>query len=440
MISSSINNKYMINITFGRGTIPLHADPELAQWQVIRPKFERVLPDAETIFRASCRSPIGCTPLRNVIRTGDRVVVVTSDITRPVPNRKLIPWLLEELPVPPDNVTVLLGNGSHRKNSPAEIVDMFGEDAVKKVKIVNHDGFDPEQNGYVAQTPSGADVYLDKLYLEADKRIVVGFIEPHFFAGFSGGAKGIIPGIAGIEIILHTHRAELIADPMSTWGTLEDNPIRREIAEMVRYCPPDFMVNVTLNSGKEITGFFVGHYEEAHRQGCSYVKEASMVPVPHTFPIVVTSNSGYPLDQNLYQTVKGISAASRIVESGGTIFVASECCDGIPSHGNFAKLMQIGSCPEDILRWIFALEHPTLDQWEAQVLAEIMKKAEVALFSKMDRKSIEACKLQAIDDLQSALRERIIAVGERTKIAVLPDGPLTVPYVLPEGDSYDCCA
>ena len=424
-----MNKKHLVNIAFGRGTIPLDISPELAQWHVIRPRFEKALLNAEAAFHTSCQNPQGCPPLREMIEPGDNVVIVTSDGTRPVPNRMLIPWLLEELPVPPASVTVLLGNGTHRENSAAEIADMFGRDIVKKVKIVNHNAFDSERNACVGKTESGGETYLNKLYLEADRRVLVGFIEPHFFVGFSGGAKVIVPGIAGIETILHIHRAELIADSMSTWGVLEDNPVRREIAEMVRHCPPDFMVNVSLNPNKEITGFFAGHYEEAHRRGCKRVKESSMVSVPRSFPVVVTSNSGYPLDQNLYQTVKGISAAARIVEEGGVIFVASECSDGIPAHGNFARIMQQGSSPEEILRWIFGLDQPSCDQWQAQVLAEILRKAEVVLFSKMDRESAEACKLRVADDLQSQLEERISDIGKGARVAVLPDGPLTIPYL-----------
>jgi len=216
---------------------------------------------------------------------------------------------------------------------------------------------------------------------------------------------------------------------MSTWCELENNPIQREIAAMVKLCPPDSLVNVTLNCQKQITGFYVGDYEAAHRQGCQRVRRACLVPVPHAVPIVVTSNSGYPLDQNLYQTAKGISAAARIVEPGGTIFVASECSDGIPSHGNFAELMKLGAGPQDILDHIFALEHPILDQWEAQVMAMCMQKAEIRLFSTIDPETVKACKLTPIDDLSSALAEQIRAAGSAATVAVLPDGPLTVPYV-----------
>jgi len=411
--------------------IPLYANPELAEWYVIRPKFAQPLPDAEQQFHAACRHPIGCPPLRDIVRPTDRVVIVTSDGTRPVPNRTLIPWLLRELPVPPQQVTVLLGNGSHRANTPAEIAAMFGEEVVSQIKIINHDAFTPQRNTCIGQTVSGGKVYLNKVYFEADKRIVVGFIEPHLFAGFSGGAKGLVPGIASIDTILYIHGFDLIAHPLSTWGMMQENPIRHEVEEMVGHCPPDFIVNVTLNSEKQITGLFLGHYIEAHRKGCERSKEEAMQAVPHAFPLVITSNSGYPLDQNLYQTVKGISAAARITEPGGTILIASECSDGIPDHGNFGLLMRFGSSAKDILEHVASLENRVLDQWEAQTYAYLMQKFEIGLFCAMSRELVEACKLHKVNDLQAMVEGRIRALGKRPRVAVLPDGPLTIPYVSP---------
>ena len=286
------------------------------------------------------------------------------------------------------------------------------------MKILNHDAYDPKRNSWLGQTSQGTDVYLDKIYLEAEKRIVMGFVEPHFFAGFSGGAKGIAPGVASIETILHLHRAELIADPMSTWGVLDENPIQREIAEAVALCPPDFLVNVTLNSDQAITEFYLGDYREAHRQGCASVKELSMVAVDERFPLIITSNSGFPLDQNLYQTAKGMSAAERIVETGGTILVTSECRDGLPDHGNFSKIMQKGSSPEDVLKWISALDQPILDQWQAQILAGILQRANVAVYSRVKETELRGCKLSVIKDLQKTLQEKIQELGNGGRVAV----------------------
>ena len=424
----SVESGRRIEIAFGRGSVPIYADPGLADWHVIRPRHEEALADPEAGFREACLDPIGSGPLREIAGASDRVVIVTSDGTRAVPNRQLIPWILGELPVSPDRVTVLLGNGTHRANTADEVAGMFGEDLVKHVRIVNHDAYDPDANVRVGTSSHGTEVWLDRAYVEADRRVVVGFIEPHFFAGFSGGAKGIVPAVAGIETIYRLHRAELIGDRMSTWGVLDGNPIQAEIAEAVALCPPDFMVNVTLNAEKEITGFYLGDYRKAHRQGCVAVRASAMVPVPEAFPVVVTSNSGYPLDQNLYQAVKGMSAAARITTEGGSIVVASECSDGIPDHGNFAALMRTGNSPEDVLQAVRDQE-PILDQWLAQVLSEILRRADVAVHSRMNARDIRACKLAVAEDLGATIRERIEAAGTGARAAVMPDGPLTIPYV-----------
>ncbi len=422
----SMSKKKPFPIAYGRGELPLRIDPELAR--ALRPVSRPALLNAQGRFQEACRHPVETPPLRGVVGPGDRVVIVTSDKTRPVPNRLLIPWILEEIPVPDDKVTVLLGNGSHGANSPDEITEMFGEAVAERVEIRNHDAFDPSQNRNVGKTGDGTEVWMDRVYLEADRRIVVGFIEPHFFAGFSGGGKGVVPGVAGIDTILSLHRADLIAHPKSTWGELEGNPIQNEIADAVSLAPPDFMVNVTLNSEKEITEFFVGDYQAAHRQGCSSVKASAMVPVSEPVPIVVTSNGGYPLDLNLYQTVKGISAADRIVEKGGTILVASECSDGVPDHGNFAELMRSGTSPKEVLQWVHAQDRPVQDQWQAQILAGILERVEVILYSGLAPGEVEGCKLGSTDDLEACLDSRL-ARAANPSVAVLPYGPLTIPYL-----------
>jgi nickel-dependent lactate racemase len=325
-------------------------------------------------------------------------------------------------------VTILIGTGTHRPNTPEEIASMFGPEVGSRVQIVNHDAYDPAACVDVGTSGCGTRVLLNRAYVEADRRIAVGFIEPHFFAGFSGGPKAVAPGVAGIETIYTLHRAELIGHPNSTWGVLDENLLHREVREAVSLCPPEFLVNVTLNGQKEITGFYLGHYLEAHRRGCEDVRAASMVPVPEPFPLVVTSNSGFPLDQNLYQTVKGISAAARVTADGGTILAASECCDGVPDHGKFAELMKAGQTPADIVQAVYD-EEPVLDQWQAQVLGEILKRVTVQVHSAMPSEAIRDCKMEPVADLAAAVRERVGALGGRPRAAVLPDGPLTIPYL-----------
>jgi nickel-dependent lactate racemase len=280
----------------------------------------------------------------------------------------------------------------------------------------------------VGKTGSGTAVFLDREYLDADVRIGLGFIEPHFFAGFSGGPKAVAPGVASIETIFRLHRAELIGDPNSTWGVLDENPLHREIRECVALCPPDFLVNVTLNAEKKISGYYVGDLAKAHAKGCAEVKGSAMVPVEQPFPVVVTSNSGFPLDQNLYQTVKGMSAAARIVKDGGAILVASACSDGVPNHGNFAALMREGKTPKDVMQSVFEKE-PILDQWQAQILAGILERVDVSVYTEMDGDLVRDCKLQTISNLDEAVREKVSAISGDARVAVLPDGPLTIPYV-----------
>ena len=423
-----MSGKRTIELAFGRGTVSIDADPAKAKWDVIRPTHQPAVTDPQGAFVEACGNPDGARPLREVVTATDRVTIATSDITRAVPNRHLIPWILNEVPCPDTNVTVLLGNGTHRENTDAEILGMFGPEVVGRVRILNHDAYDPDANVSVGTSACGTQVSLNRAYVEADKRIAVGFIEPHFFAGFSGGPKAAAPGVASIDTIFQLHRAELIADAKSTWGVLEENPLHREVREAVALCPPDFLVNVTLNAIQEISGFYVGHYLEAHRRGCAAVKASSMAPVPDAFPLVVTSNSGYPLDQNLYQTVKGLSAANRIAAEGGAVVVASECSDGVPDHGNFADLMKAGDSPADIIKSVFEKE-PILDQWQAQILAGILERVQVDVFAAIPPEAVEGCKMRPVKDLNDAVQERLAALGPGARVAVLPEGPLTIPYV-----------
>jgi nickel-dependent lactate racemase len=265
--------------------------------------------------------------------------------------------------------------------------------------------------------------------VEADFRIVIGFIEPHFFAGFSGGPKGIMPGIAGIETIRTFHNARMIGDPRSTWGNIEDNPLQQMAGEVNRMCMPHFMVNVTLNGQKEITQVFAGDLFEGHAQGCAYVKEHSMVACAKRYDVVITSNSGYPLDQNLYQAVKGMSAAQKIVRQGGVIICASECLDGIPSHGNYAKILQMRRTPEELLQLIQDPSFQMDDQWQVQKQATILTWADIYLYSQLEDDVVRRAMLQPTHDISDTLQALAEQYGDDMSVAVLPFGPLTIPYV-----------
>jgi nickel-dependent lactate racemase len=398
--------------------------------QVIEPRHLAGLADESSAVVAALRSPIGTPPLKAMVKASDRVSIVISDITRPTPNHKLVPWLLQELAhVPKKNVVIINGLGSHRANTRDELIQMLGQEIVDTIAIENHDAFDDSKLVHVGRNTYGSEVYFNKTYVESDFKIVTGFIEPHFFAGFSGGPKGIQPGIAGIKTILDFHNAEMIGHPNSTWGLLEGNILQDSATQNCLMAQPDFMLNVTLNGAKDITNVFAGDVIQAHRIGCEFVKESAMYAVDQPFDIVITTNSGYPLDQNLYQTVKGMSAAALIVKKGGVIISTSECCDGVPNHGNYAKILQMRDTPQELLNMINDPSFSMFDQWQVQVQAIIQLKADCYLYSRLDDDTVRKAKFKPTVDLAKTLNEMLERYGPRARVAVLPYGPLTIPYV-----------
>ena len=397
---------------------------------VLAPRFLPGLADEAAAFREAVRAPIGTQPLRDLIGANDRVAVVIPDLTRPLPSDRLLPWLFAELAhVPADRIVIVNGTGSHRVNTPAELESMVGAELLARYRVVNHNSHDPQTMKLAGRTPDGRAVYFNREYVEADRRIVLGFIEPHFMAGFSGGYKGIFPAIADIDSIMHYHRAEVVGARLSTWGVLEDNPTQAQVRANGSLLPVDFCINVTLNRKREITGFYCGEVIAAHEKGCAFSKSTVMTPCASSFPIVVTTNSGYPLDQNLYQAVKGMSAAAQVVAPGGLIVAASKCNDGFPSHGNFRKLLFDHDSPQAILDTILAPGFSLYDQWEAQLLAMIRLKARVGLHSDIPAEEVRRAHLEPVAEIGAFLAEELRRIGPDAPIAVLPEGPMTIPYL-----------
>ena len=416
-----------VQLAYGRSGLALEV-PDAAQ--VIEPRHLEGLADEAGAVARALREPIGTPPLRDMVRPGSRVAIVISDLTRPTPNEKLVPWLMGELGhVPRDAFVIINGLGSHRANTRDELVQMLGREVVVTVRIENHDAFDDARLTHVGRNSYGSEVFLNRTYVEADFRIVTGFIEPHFFAGFSGGPKGINPGIAGIRTILDFHNARLIGDPRSTWGLIEGNPVQDSATQNCLMARPDFMLNVTLNSRKEITSVFAGDVIRAHRLGCEFVRSSAMHAVDRPFDIVVTTNSGYPLDQNLYQTIKGMSAAAQIVRPGGAILCASECSDGVPSHGNYARLLRMRETPGELLEMIADPGFSMFDQWQVQAQALIQLKTDCHLHSSLDPAVVAAARLQPSADPGRTLALLLERFGPGARVAVLPQGPLSIPYV-----------
>jgi nickel-dependent lactate racemase len=270
---------------------------------------------------------------------------------------------------------------------------------------------------------------VNRAYMAASVRILTGFIEPHLFAGVSGGPKAVLPGIADIETIMDNHSSTMLADPNATWAVTEGNPIWEEMLTIAQCTEPSFLLNVTLNRRREITGVFAGDLVTAHQAGVAFVRETALQPVPAPFDVVVTSNSGYPLDLNLYQASKGMSAAAQIVRPGGDIIIAAECWDGIPDHGEYRRLLWKTSSPQELLEMILAPGFRCHDQWTAQAQAQIQLKAKVHVYA--DGLSDEALQRALVIPCRSieATLARIRHDNPKSTIAVLPEGPQTVPYI-----------
>jgi nickel-dependent lactate racemase len=399
---------------------------------VIEPVFKPALPDPYAGLVAALRTPIGRQPLRELARGGRSVAISVCDVTRAQPRREMLQALFDEMPAVRDaDVTILIATGTHRVNTPAELERMLGREVLRRYKVVNHDSRDEQALVYVGDTSTGVPVHLNRLWVDADFRITTGFVEPHFFAGFSGGPKMVAPGLAGLTTVLVLHDAQRIGHANATWGITDGNPIHDDVREIARMTGVDFAVDVTLNRQQKITAVFAGDLLEEHRQACAAAKCDAMRAVDAPFDAVLTTNSGYPLDQNLYQAVKGMSAAAQVVKPGGTIVCAAECRDGLPSHGSYGQLLASQPSPEALLRMITAAGHAAPDQWQVQIQAQIQMKARVMIKNGcLSPEVVRAAHFEPIDDVGAAIAEVMRAAGSNASLCVLPQGPQTIPYLL----------
>jgi lactate racemase len=420
--------KLRMNIAYGRTSLeidfPDHTD-------VVRPKFQKGLKDESYAIRKALRNPINSKPLQELVRKGQKIVIVHTDITRATPNDRILPVILSELAlagVKPEDIKLLNGLGTHRKQTRDELRTMLGDQIVEKYTCIQHDCFDEDHLASVGELHAGKNLRLNKTYMDADFKILTGFIEPHFFAGFSGGPKAVLPALSGYESVFLNHGYQKIAHPNASWGITVGNPIWEEMAQAAIMSHPDFLLNVSLNAKKEITAIFAGDMITAHGEGCEVVKSQSMIPVDHPYDIVVTTNSGYPLDQNLYQSVKGMSAAARVVREEGAIIIVSACEDGLPDHGGYIDLLRQGGSPTGVLKMVSQPNFKSPDQWQVQIQAQIQKKADVYVYSDglTDFQITEALCIPC-RNIEKLLQELVLKKGNR--ICVLPDGPLVIPYL-----------
>jgi nickel-dependent lactate racemase len=420
-----------IKLAYGRDGLWVDL-PDDAPISVVEPQFMPGLPDERAAIRRAMAAPRGAPPLRELVRPQDTVAIVFSDLTRPMPNDRVLPPLLEEVAtagVPEEQIVLINALGTHRPQTPSELRQMLGDEVAARYRIVQHDATDLDQLVPVATNRDGRPVHVHRVYVEATFRILTGFIEPHMFAGFSGGPKAVLPGIADAEAILDNHSPAMIAHPGATWAVTEGNPIWEEMRAVALATRPGFLVNVMLNQRRQITGVFAGDLLVAYQDGIASVRETALQAVGERFDLVITSNSGYPLDLNLYQAVKGMSAAAQIVKPGGDIVVVAECWDGVPDHGKYRELLWAADTPEGLLERVMAPGFRCQDQWEAQIQAQVQRRARVHVYadglSDEDLRHALVLPCRSIPETVARIRQE----KPGATMAVLPDGPQTVPYV-----------
>ena len=416
------------------GTEGLDVDLPGERTTIIEPMARPAVADARATLLHAIRSPLGRPPLRDLVSAGQKVAISVCDITRAQPRKETIEALFEEMPqVDPKDVTILIATGTHRTNTDQELERMLGREILGRYRVINHNSRERSTLSRVGATSTGVEVYLNREWLGADVRITTGFVEPHFFAGFSGGPKMVAPGLAGLDTVMTLHDARHIGHPKATWGITEGNPIHDDVREIARMVTVHFAVDVTLNREQKITAAFAGDIFTEHRAACAYAKDTAMRQVPSPFDVVVTTNSGYPLDQNLYQAVKGMSAAAKIVKPGGTIIAAAECRDGLPSHGSYGAVLASAANPEALLAMICAPGYSVPDQWQVQVQAQIQTKARVLVKTAgLGPSEIRAAHFTPIDDVSEAVRASLDRAGQASTLCVLPQGPQTIPYLASE--------
>jgi nickel-dependent lactate racemase len=420
-----------INLAYGKHGLQINLPDENVT--VIEPKYLPGLADERSALLEAMRNPIASPPLRELVSPDITVAIVFCDITRPMPNKRVLPVVLEEIEsagVKRENIVLINATGMHRANNSAELDEMLGRNLTQNYRIVNHNAFDESTLTHLGRTSFGAELWVCTEYLKADVKILTGFIEPHFFAGFSGGPKMVTPGVSGHDTVMHAHNAYMIGHPNARWGVTYGNPVHDEIRESAAMAGSTFSLNVTLNKDHQITKVFAGEVFESHKIGCEYVRATAMQACPHEFDIVITTNSGYPLDQNLYQTVKGMSAAALVVKQGGAIIAVSECSDGLPDHGNYKDILKMRPDPQSLLDLINSPGFSMFDQWEAQVQAKVQLRARVFVYSDyLTDEQIYGAMLEPCRDVVKTVEMLKAEYGENATICVLPQGPQTVPYL-----------
>ena len=415
-----------IRLPYHKGHIELELDEKYLQAVLVSKAHEYKPEKSEReLVEEALDNPVGSEKLEALIKDKKNMVIVTSDHTRPVPSGITLPILLRRIRAanPDIEITIVVATGTHRASTRDEMISKYGEEIVNKEKIIIHNARAKEDMAPLGVLDTGLNVELNKAVLNTEFLMAEGFIEPHFFAGFSGGRKSIFPGVASMECVMANHCAEYIDSHFVRTGILENNPIHMEAREIARLAKLQFILNVVIDNDKRIIKAFAGHFDEAHVVGCRFVRELSEVQASPA-DIVITTNGGYPLDQNIYQAAKSMSAAEATCKEGGVIIDVAACIDG---HGgeSYYETLKLAKSPEEVTRQILKRSRSETieDQWESQIMARILEKHKIILVTDMcDKRIIEDMFMIHASSINEALGIARKYKGEDAKITVIPDG------------------
>lgn len=401
---------------------------------ILEKELVKPLADTKKKLAESLRDPIGSPNLKEKIKGKKNICIVISDITRAIPTKLVLESILPEIHnygISRDSITIIVATGLHRPNEGRELIKLVGKDIYDNYNIVNHIAGDKDSCRLIGKTKKGTPIILNKTYLDSDFKILTGLIEPHLMAGFSGGRKAICPGLSYVDMFKHFHGPQILESPKTTTGVIDGNPFHEEATEIAKKAGADFIVNVTINKNKEITGVFSGDLEDAFLTGVDFCLQPSIYRIDKEADIVITTGGGYPLDINLYQAVKGMVGAIPAVKQGGMIIIAAKCLEGLGSK-KFIELLLDEIDLNKFIEKIKGKKYFKLDQWELEELIKARKKAEIYLYSDCLNESshaIPSSTLIQVDSLEDAVNTGLEKFGRNATISIIPEGPYIIPVI-----------
>ena len=404
-----------------------HLDYDFEEVKVLTSSIEEYDPgkSESALVEEAMADPVGGMKLQELVKDKHKIVIIASDHTRPVPSKVIMPPMLAAIREgnPDADITILISTGCHRETTKEELVAKFGAAIVENEKIVIHDCDDTENLVNIGTLPSGGQCIVNRIAVEADLLLAEGFIEPHFFAGFSGGRKSVLPGIAARQTVLANHCSEFIAHPCARTGILEGNPIHNDMLWAAKQAKLQYVVNVVLNGEKKVIYAVAGELEAAHKKGTDFLSRLCGVETEPA-DIVISTNGGYPLDQNVYQAVKGMTAAEAAVKEGGVIIMLADSSDGLGGDHFYHQLADEPDINKTMDLFLSRGRNETVsDQWQSQIFIRILQKATVIYISQMDDKTVEAMHMIPAKDLADAMEKAKRRIGkEQPTITAIPDG------------------